>query len=144
MVAIVFKSCKMSNEMALNHWFIPLNSANLYCIDQATRRKEIPPGTNFAMHTGPHIEFRTFCLHSHKKIMKPFAFAKPQNFYLGVTRGLFVYKTSSISTMHHKSKQRRQKAQDNGVAPSVQPSFLSDACSRVDYLNIPLLTCNNP
>ena len=32
---------------------------------------------------------------------------------------LFVYKTSSKSPMHHKSKQRRQKAWSDGVAPSV-------------------------
>ncbi len=31
----------------------------------------------------------------------------------------FVYKTSSISPMHHKSKQRRQNAWDDSVAPSV-------------------------
>ncbi len=35
------------------------------------------------------------------------------------TLDLFVYKTSSISPMHHKSKQRRQKAWDDGVAPIV-------------------------
>ena len=32
---------------------------------------------------------------------------------------LFVYKTSSISPMHHKSKQRRQKVWDDRVVPSV-------------------------
>ncbi len=31
---------------------------------------------------------------------------------------LFVYKTSSVSPMHHKSKRTRQKAWDDGVAPS--------------------------
>ncbi len=32
--------------------------------------------------------------------------------------GLFVSKTSSISPMHHKSKQRRQQVWDNWIAPS--------------------------
>ncbi len=37
-----------------------------------------------------------------------------------VIRDLFVYKTSSISPMHHKSKQRRKQAWDHWVASSVK------------------------
>ena len=34
-----------------------------------------------------------------------------------LTLNLYVYRTSSISPMHHISKQRRQKAWDDGIAP---------------------------
>ena len=34
------------------------------------------------------------------------------------TFDVFVYKASGISPMHHKSKQRRQKAWNDGVVPS--------------------------
>ncbi len=45
---------------------------------------------------------------------------KYTHFYVnkGISVDLFIYKTSSISPMHHKSKQRRQKAWDDGVALS--------------------------
>ncbi len=67
---------------------------------------------------------------------------------------LLVYKTSSISPRHHESTQRRQKAWDDGVAPSVKrktqqqnpmyfPTWGNEECDMNDIDHKPACKINN-
>ncbi len=56
---------------------------------------------------------------------------------------VFVYETSNISPMHHKSKQVKQKAWDDGVAPSVNVTWLTCRPASVEHkqMDYKWITC---